>query len=96
VRSFSDPNPYFRGMLAESGLPYKKIYYDPTRRKLGSTKCNWYTLYDIGMLCIINRSNVPLGLAGFHGAGLPFLVAVVYLILKLIFWTTFSFGLGPC
>src|SRR6202789_1788482 len=98
VRSFGDPYPYFRGMLAEIGLPYKKIYYDQPRRKFGITKNNWYTLYDIGMLGIINHSKVPLRLAtfaGFGGAAVSFLVALIYLILKLAFWNTFSFGLAP-
>jgi glycosyltransferase involved in cell wall biosynthesis len=90
VRSFGDPYPYFRGMLAEIGLPYKKIYYDQPRRKFGITKNNWYTLYDIGMLGIINHSKVPLRLATFS-----FLVALIYFILKLVFWNTFTFGLAP-
>ena len=98
VRSFGDPYPYFRGMLAEIGLPYKKIYYDQPSRKFGVTKNNWYTLYDIGMLGIINHSKIPLRLstfAGFGGSALSLLVAFTYLVLKLIFWNTFSLGLAP-
>ncbi len=69
-----------------------------TIQNFGITKNNWYTLYDIGMLGIINHSKVPLRLAtfaGFFGAGFSFLVALIYLILKLVFWSTFSFGLAP-
>jgi glycosyltransferase involved in cell wall biosynthesis len=98
VRSFDDPYPYFRGMIADIGLPTVKLLYDQPARKFGITKNNWYTLYDLGMLGIINHSKVPLRLAtfaGFFGAGVSFLVALIYLILKLVFWTTFSFGLAP-
>lgn len=98
VRSFGDPYPYLRGMIAEIGLPFTKIHYDQPRRIRGKTKLNWYILYDIGMLGIINHSRVPLRLAtfvGFGGAAISFLVALIYLILKLIFWYTFSFGLAP-
>jgi polyisoprenyl-phosphate glycosyltransferase len=98
VRSFDDPYPYFRGMIAEIGLPTVRLLYDQPVRKFGITKNNWYTLYDLGMLGIINHSKVPLRMAtfaGFLGAGLSFLVALIYLILKLVFWTTFSFGLAP-
>lgn len=98
VRSFDDPYPYFRGMVADIGLPTVKLLYDQPARKFGITKNNWYTLYDIGMLGIINHSKVPLrlaALAGFIGAGLSFLVALTYLILKLVFWSTFVFGLAP-
>ena len=98
VRSFEDPYPYFRGMIAEIGLPTVKLLYDQPARKFGITKNNWYTLYDIGMLGIISNSKIPLrlaALAGFIGASLSFLVALGYLILKLLFWSTMSFGLAP-
>ncbi len=98
VRSFEDPYPYFRGMIAEIGLPTIKLLYDQPVRKFGITKNNWYTLYDVGMLGIISNSKIPLrlaALAGFIGACLSLLVALAYLILKLLFWATFSFGLAP-
>ena len=98
VRSFEDPYPYFRGMIAEIGLPTVKLMYDQPARKFGTTNNNWYSLYDIGMLGIINNSKIPLrlaALAGFLGASVSFLIAVIYLVLKLVFWKTFSFGLAP-
>jgi len=98
VKSFDDPYPYFRGMIAEIGLPTVKLLYDQPARKFGVTKNNWYTLYDIGMLGIINHSKVPLRLAtfaGFLGAGLSFMVAFGYLLAKLIFWNTFVVGVAP-
>jgi glycosyltransferase involved in cell wall biosynthesis len=98
ARTFNDPYPYFRGIIAEIGLPYKKIFYDQPQRKFGITKNNWYTLYDIGILGIISYSKVPLRLAvfaGFLGAALSFLIAFIYLVLKLLFWQTFSVGLAP-
>ncbi len=69
VKSFHDPYPYFRGMIAEIGLPHKEIYYDQPGRKRGITKNNFYTLYDYGMLGIINHSKVPLRLMTFTGFG---------------------------
>jgi glycosyltransferase involved in cell wall biosynthesis len=98
VKSFDDPYPYFRGMIAEIGLPTVKLMYDQPDRRFGITKNNWYTLYDIGMLGIISNSKVPLrmaALAGFVGASFSFLIGFTYLVLKLVFWSTFSFGLAP-
>ena len=67
IRSMDDPYPYFRGMLAEIGLPHAKIYFDQPRRKRGITKNNFYTLYDMGMLGITNLSKVPLRLVTISG-----------------------------
>ena len=38
VRSFDDPYPYFRGMIAEVGLPYYELPYDQPGRKRGNRK----------------------------------------------------------
>jgi glycosyltransferase involved in cell wall biosynthesis len=98
VKSFQDPYPYFRGMIAEIGLPSKRLYFHQPARKSGITKNNWYTLYDIAMLGIINLSKIPLRLAvfaGFIGAVVSFLIAMAYLIYKLLFWRSFSVGIAP-
>ena len=97
-RSLGDPYPYFRGLIAEIGLPVKKISYHQPLRKRGITKNNFYTLYDIGMLGITNFSKIPLRLAamlGFATALLSLLVAIGYLICKLLFWYSFPMGTAP-
>jgi polyisoprenyl-phosphate glycosyltransferase len=98
VKTFDDPYPYFRGMIAEIGLPHKKLYYDQPVRKRGITKNNFYSLYDIGMLGIISHSKVPLRLAtfaGFAGAVASFLAGLGYFLYKLMFWNRFSVGTAP-
>jgi len=98
VKSFDDPYPYFRGMIAEIGLPHKKLLYDQPVRKRGITKNNFYSLYDLGILGIINHSKVPLRIAafaGFAGAGLSFLAGLGYFLYKLMFWDRFSVGIAP-
>lgn len=98
VKSFNDPYPYFRGMIAEIGLPHSKLYYDQPARKRGFTKNNLYSLYDMAMLAITNLSRVPLRLvtfAGFTTAALSALAGVVYLVYKLVFWSRFSVGVAP-
>jgi polyisoprenyl-phosphate glycosyltransferase len=98
VKSFNDPYPYFRGMIAEIGLPHKLLYYDQPARKRGFTKNNFYSLYDMAMLAITNLSKVPLRLVtfgGFASAALCLLVAIGYLVYKLLFWNNFTVGMAP-
>ncbi|WP_353072123.1 glycosyltransferase family 2 protein [Tunturiibacter gelidoferens] len=99
IRSrFRDPYPYFRGMIAEIGLPYKAIYYNQKRRERGITKNNFYTLYDLAMLGITNLSKVPLRLVTFTGFMLAVLSALIgtgYLFAKILFWNRFDIGVAP-
>jgi glycosyltransferase involved in cell wall biosynthesis len=98
VRSFDDPYPYFRGMIAEIGLPHVEILYDQPRRKRGFTNNNFYTLYDMGMLAVTNLSKVPLRfvtLLGFASSALSLIAGLVYLVYKLIFWSRFTVGVAP-
>jgi glycosyltransferase involved in cell wall biosynthesis len=98
LREIADPYPYFRGLISDLGYESVKVSYHQPVRKRGITKNNFYTLYDIGMLGITNHSKVPLRLAtmtGFAMAFLSFLVALGYLIYKLIFWDRFTVGTAP-
>ena len=97
-RQVADPYPYFRGQISEIGLPIKEIPYRQPLRKSGITKNNFFTLYDLAMLGITNHSKVPLRLAamlGFATAFMSLLVALGYLICKLIFWQSFPIGTAP-
>ena len=90
--------PYFRGMVADFGYERAVIPYVQPARKHGFTKNNFFTLYDIAMLGITSHSKVPLRLATMAGFGisiLALLVALAYLILKLVWWNTFDLGLAP-
>jgi glycosyltransferase involved in cell wall biosynthesis len=98
VRQFGDAYPYFRGMIAEIGLPHAEVFYEQQRRKHGKSKNNFYTLYDLAMLGITKLSKVPLRLvtfAGFIGALLSMLGGTVYFGYKLLFWHRFTVGIAP-
>ncbi|AFL89741.1 glycosyl transferase [Terriglobus roseus DSM 18391] len=97
-KDFTDPYPYFRGQIAEIGLPHKEVRYNQSRRTRGITKNNFYTLYDIAMLGITNLSKVPLRLVmlgGFVCALFSLLLAFGYLVAKLLYWQHFELGLAP-
>ena len=98
VKTYDDPYPYFRGLVAEIGLPYKTVLYDQPARQRGISHIRFYALYDIAMLAITNLSKVPLRLAvftGFAGAALSFLTALGYFVYKLLFWSRFTVGVAP-
>jgi glycosyltransferase involved in cell wall biosynthesis len=98
MRSFADPYPYGRGMIAEIGLPYVTVPYDQPLRKRGITKNNFYTLFDLAMLGFTSHSKVPLRvatIAGFLLSAASLLLALGFLILKLTFWYSLPAGYAP-
>lgn len=98
VRQFDDPYPFFRGMVAEIGLPMCTIPYDQPVRRRGITKNNFYALYDMAMLGLVNLSKVPLRVVtalGFLTACVSLLSGLGYLGYKLIFWDHFDVGIAP-
>ena len=98
LRSIQDPYPYFRGLLCEIVFPIATVPFKQPRRQRGVTSNNFYTLYDIAMLGITNHSKVPLRLmamSGFLLALLSLMVALVFLIAKLVYWDAFQLGTAP-
>ena len=98
VRQFGDPYPYFRGMIAEIGLPHSEVEYVQQLRKSGKSNNNFYTLYDLAMLGITKHSKVPLRLvtfSGFAGSFLSLLGGLGYFAYKLLFWHQFTLGIAP-
>ena len=98
LSEINEPYPYFRGLISEIGFPVAKIpFLQPVRRR-GITSNNFYSLYDLAMLGITNHSKVPLRLAtmlGFAVSLVSLVVALSYLVMKLVWWNSFSLGLAP-
>lgn len=98
LRNIQDPYPYFRGLLCEIGFPIATVPFKQPRRQRGVTSNNFYTLYDIAMLGITNHSKMPLRLMAMGGFLLSFLsllVALFFLVAKLLFWNSFQLGTSP-
>jgi glycosyltransferase involved in cell wall biosynthesis len=95
LRLIDDPYPYLKGLISEVGFKSAKIEYHQKVRKRGKSSFNFYRMYDLAMLGITTYSNFPLRLAtmiGFALSLLSFLVGLVTLILKLLFWNLFPIG----
>ena len=98
LESLEDPKPFMRGIVAELGFERKELPYMQKRRRAGKTKNNWYSLYDAGMLGITSYTKIGLRLATFAGflvSMVSFLIGLVYLILKLLYWNSFPVGVAP-
>ena len=98
MRKLDDPTPFLRGIVAELGFKRKEIAYEQPKRRAGITSNNLYRLYDAAMLSITSYTKLGLRLATLIGAmsgGFSFFVAIIYLILKLLYWDRFPAGMAP-
>lgn len=98
LRKLNEPYPYLRGLVCELGYSRALIPFVQPLRKRGLTKNNFYTLYDNAMTGFTNHSKVPLRLAALGGFVLgvfSFMLAMVYLVLKLLYWDSFPMGTAP-
>lgn len=100
LRKLDDPIPFLRGIVAEYGHGFNRIdiEYEQAKRRAGKTHNNLYSLYDAAMLSITSYTKVGLRLAtilGFVSSGISLLVALIYLVLKLVNWHSFQAGDAP-
>ncbi len=98
LKSLDDTQPYLRGIVAELGYKRKEIEYVQEKRKYGRSKNNWYSLYDAGMVGITSYTKGIMRIATFSGfilAFFSFIIGMVYLVLKLIYWDRFLAGIAP-
>ncbi len=98
IRAINDPYPYLRGLFCELGYAIKTVPFNQPRRLRGISKNNFYTLYDIAMLGVVSHSLVPIRIASFLGfifGALSLLAALMFFILKILFWSSFPMGVAP-
>ena len=98
LRNLDDSTPFLRGIVAELGYKRKDIEYEQQERKAGKTHNNFYTLYDAAMLSFTSYTKAGLRAATIIGllmSAISMVIAVVYLIMKLIYWDRFVAGMTP-
>ncbi len=98
LRDLKDPTPFIRGIVAELGYKRKDIEYTQQKRAAGKTHNNFFTLYDAAMLSFTSYTKAGLRIAtfvGFSAAILSFLVGILYLTMKLVWWDRFPGGTAP-
>ena len=95
LRSMNDSMPYFRGIVAELGYKIKVVNYEQQKRRFGKTHFSFYKLYDGAMLGFTSYTKVGMRICtmmGFVVAFINALIAMYFLIYKLIAWDNFNPG----
>lgn len=98
LKDLNDPIPFIRGIVGELGFKRTEIEYTQAQRRAGKSHNNFYTLYDAAMLSFTSYTKIGLRLATFTGVAcgiISVLVALVYLVLKLVYWDRFTAGMVP-
>ena len=98
LRSLNEPEPYFRGLIAEIGFEQAIVHYDQPKRRHGRSSYTIFSLADYALLGLSSYSRAPLRLmtlVGFSVSCLSFISGLVYLIGKLLFWYSIPVGIAP-
>ena len=94
----ADDDAEFRFLLPELGYPVKLIPYKQNKRKHGESSYNLKRYYSFAMESMISTTTAPLRVATIFGlfiALVCFIIAICYLVYKLIYWDEFAVGTAP-
>lgn len=94
----NDPEPFLRNAIPELGYRPYLIPYTQQKRRAGKSSYTFFKYLDTALISMISTTKVPLRLSTYAGilTGLfSFVVALVYLIMKLLYWDSFDAGLAP-
>jgi glycosyltransferase involved in cell wall biosynthesis len=98
LKSIRDPQPFFRGVIAEVSSDIKHVSYHRPERRFGISKMRFLNLWDEGVVGLINNSKFAIRLITLTGSlisTMSFLTAFFYLAVKLIYWDAFPLGIAP-
>ncbi len=98
LRDLQEPDPYFRGMVCEIGFEKAFVEYHQPPRRHGKSSYTFLGLLDYAVLGLTSYSKIPLRIMTIVGvalSALSMLIALSYLVIKLVRWETFELGLAP-
>lgn len=97
LKKYAGPTPNFRNMISEFGYPITFIEYHQPKRKAGHSSYNLFKYMNIALNDMVNTSKLPLRMATFFGAivaFVSFLIAIFYLVLKILYWDSYDIGMA--
>lgn len=98
LRKLNEPTPFLRGIVAEYAPDHLEMPYEQQKRREGKTSNSFFSLFDAAMLSFTSYTKGGLRLATFGGfiiSGISFLIALFYLVRKLLYWDQFVAGNAP-
>jgi glycosyltransferase involved in cell wall biosynthesis len=98
IASFNDTVPYVRGTLTEVGFDKAIIEYDEPERVHGKSRHNFFDRAELASLGLTVSSPRPiyiLILSGVITAAFAIVLAITYLIVKLLYWDQIDLGIAP-
>ena len=94
----NDPFPFLRAMVPELGIEYDTVEFSQKQRKYGKSKNNFSSLFELAILSATKYSIFPAKFfinLGFVCSFFSVLVAIIFLIYKILFWNSFELGIAP-
>lgn len=98
VVGLGDTDYYLRGLLTQMGYKWCLVPYTQNARKWGKSSYNLSRYFDFALLGLTHTSHKPLRLVTILGllmSIMSFIIALIYLVYKIIFWDSFQLGLSP-
>lgn len=98
IRWMDDPDPYIRGLIPQLGYKTCLVEYTQQERKVGKSSYNFSKYFDFAVTGLTHVSKKPLRMVTLIGLGMSFVsfvVAITYLVMKLIYWNKFGMGTAP-
>lgn len=93
-----DADYQFRWAIADLGYEVKMIPYQQEERRSGKSSYNVWRYLTFAITSMVSTSTAPLRIMTVGGAimsFITFMIAVVYLVMKLIWWYRFQAGMVP-
>lgn len=87
-----------KGFVAEAGYAVALVPYTQNKRKEGKSSYSLKRYCDAAIEMICHTSTIPLRISFYLGiiiGSISFIIGLVYLIYKLLFWESFSVGVMP-
>ncbi len=98
IKWMDDPDPYIRGLVTQLGYKWCLVEYTQQERTSGKSSYNFNRYFDFAITGLTHVSKKPLRivtLVGLIMSAISFVIAFIYLVLKLVHWYEFDMGTAP-